>query len=881
LNTREIRQFPASSILLAGATFYAVSLFAYSSIGVAALVAVVVAATYYFNRKATAFVLSIMVFLVGLSSLSILTGPGLTLVAALATVAAILDFRDWLGALVGIILGLMLATPLVLLVAFPLIAALSLYRGTRTAIVTTIMFSLFGIFVLFSPSIGYRLPSQLYAQAFFPTTSTLKSSSASFILMDTIFGPNWTSSLQASSAGFLFDFTPLYFLVAALVLVYLVGYFRRLFGRLLVNLPLSVPLFDALNLAIATLITTLLFFNNAVVPLASLILSVQLVLAYAITRPLFAGKPKLVSRAVNEVVELKPMRWEKEFGKQDGLVVELHPGDSRRLKHYWESFIGPSSLKEELLQSATLTAHSRRETNEFGVKPTKGIIIFGPYGVGKTTLLRGLASKLDLSYFEFSPEEAMRESTRDASETIKNVFDLALRNSPCILVIDGIESVASTESANPRIPPRIRRAFLEAIESVFQSNANVILFATTESPKMLEPKLFAQGRFEKTVYLPPPNEAARVELFKRYLSQKKKVSPEIDYADLARLSEGLTGSDIERIVNKGLLAFSLPARMARRLAGSFGARGIEQDGSQLTQQRLEAQLKVTRPSTNHVMDVDYDSFRADFQQARRVRKWWGPDFAEVHFDDIGDLAKVKEYLKSESELLSARPELLKDLNFRSVKGILLYGPPGNGKTTLAKAIATEIPVNFFAVRGMQLAKGDPTEASAKLQQLFKAAKLSEPSIVFIDDLHLMAPDRKNLANAAQIPVTTELMNQLDGLKNTRGVLVLAAADNLKAIDKDLLDTNRLEKQIYVPLPDEKAREQILKVMLRNVKFGRKFSVKEIAKLTEGFSGLDLQQLVNEAKEFVLKDSLRGVIRESITFEDFKKAIEKKIFETGA
>jgi transitional endoplasmic reticulum ATPase len=868
--------------LIAGAAFYAVTLAAPSSLALAALVGFVVAATYYFSERATALVLSIMVVLVTFSSFTALSAPGLTLVAALATVALILDIRDWFGALAGILLGLLLGTPLVLLLVFPVIAVLTLYKGGRTAAVAAIMLSLFGMVVLLAPTIGYRLPNQYYAQTLFTRTNTLRSSSASFVLLDMILGTVWQSWLQASPLGFVFDFTPLYFLISTLVLIYLVGSVRRRLGHLLVNFPINVALFDALNLALASLIATLIFFNNQIVPVASLLLSVQLVLAYAIARPLLAGKPRLTSVAVSDMLKVRPMSWEKEFGKRDGLVVEPRPADSKRLKRYWESFIGPPGLKEELLQTVTLSTQSRRETNEFGVRPTRGIILTGPKGVGKATLLRGLASKLDMAYFEFAPLEAITEAPGAAPEKIKKIFEMALRNSPCLLVIHGIQAVAPTQEASAAIAPTVRRAFMESLESVFRSNAKVVVVATTESPKMLDPQLFALGRFEKTVYLPPPNEALREELFKRYLGGMKNVSPNINYAELGSLSEGLTGSEIEQIANKELRSFSLPAVLARGIRGAFGGRSVDRYGSQLTQEKLRADLSATPPSIKRSSaGGDYDSFRADFQQARRVRKWWSPDFVEVHFDEIGDMQKIKEYLKSEFELLTARPELLKDMNLRSVKGVLLYGPPGNGKTTLAKAVATDIPVNFFAVRGAQFAKGDPTEATTKLQQLFNAAKLSEPSIVFIDDLHLMAPDHTDLTKAARIPVTTELMKQLDLLKESRGVLVLAAADNLKDIDKDLLDTSRLEKQIYVPLPDEKAREQILRVLLRSVKVARKLSLREIAKFTEGFTGLDLQQLVNDAKESLLDDSMHGAARASVAFEDFKKALEKRIFESVA
>ena len=313
------------------------------------------------------------------------------------------------------------------------------------------------------------------------------------------------------------------------------------------------------------------------------------------------------------------------------------------------------------------------------------------------------------------------------------------------------------------------------------------------------------------------------------------------------------------------------------LAGAFYDKlKSKQEGTPVTQEMFENAIKTTQASIDSATLEEYERFRVEFQRERRIRKGWESEISDVRFEDIGDMEAQKEELREIFELPIQRPELFEELKMRPVKGVLLHGPPGCGKTLLAKALATEISANFFVVSGGEIARKGAANAATQVKDLFNLAKDNSPAIVFIDEVDQIAPDRSNPMGALYTPVTTQLLTELDGVKELKGVWVLAATNRPEVLDPALLRANRLEKHIEIPLPDEKARAAILTVCLRDVKLGDGVSVEEIAKNTVGFNGADLQELVNEAKKRVLRRVVRGDAAPHVVGkEDFEDALQEK------
>ena len=404
------------------------------------------------------------------------------------------------------------------------------------------------------------------------------------------------------------------------------------------------------------------------------------------------------------------------------------------------------------------------------------------------------------------------------------------------------------------------------MDRIFLSSAEVLMVATTNRPQMLDRALLRSGRFDKIIYVGPPDAAAREEIFRLYLGARGDVvSDSIDYARLASLSERFTGADIEALVNSVM-------------SSAFYNKVLENKEQKITPEVLEAAIRATRPSLDTSMIEEYEKFRVSYQRDKKVVKGWESGISDIGFDDIGDLDEIKASLKESFQLPLEKPDLLKRLGVQPVKGILLYGPPGNGKTLLAKAVANEVSANFFTLSGADMIKRGSSQAATMIKELFNLAKDNAPAIVFIDELDQLAPDRSSPVGVDFIPVTTQLLGELDGIKELNGVMMLAATNRPESVEQALLRPGRLEKHLYVPAPDEEGRRKIFEVCLRGTN-SKDVSVETLAKLTTGFSGAEICETVNNAKKVVLAEAAGGSSRDWLTMDDFSQALERKRKET--
>ena len=534
------------------------------------------------------------------------------------------------------------------------------------------------------------------------------------------------------------------------------------------------------------------------------------------------------------------------------------------MSNCWDRTVGVDGIKNDLLKAVALPLRHKREAQKFGIRPARGILIYGPPGTGKTTLLRGLASQLGIKYIEINPSEVLSKWYGESEHRMSEVFKEARASAPSILAINDIDGLGKerTSYKSDDVTPRVLTVMLSELDNMLQSDTDAIVVATTNKPQMLDKALIRPGRFDKIIYMGPPDAAAREAIFRHYLEGKPTVSANINYQQLAASSERFTGADIRAVVDKVL-------------SGAFYSEVKDKKEALITQEMLAQAIKTTRPSIDFSMLEEYERFRATYQRDRLVTKGWESEIPDVRFEDIGDLDQVKTELRESFELPLRRPDLMEKLKVRPVKGVLLYGPPGNGKTLLAKAVATEVAANFFIISGAELAKTGANDAASKVKDLFNLAKENVPSIIFIDEIDQLAPDRSSSEGSAFVPVTTQLLSELDGVKALKGVMILAATNRPEAIDQALLRANRIEKHVLVPPPDERGREEILGIYLRDVKLSDDVIIKELAKMTDGFSGADLQGFVNEAKKSVIRSSLMGDVRDWLNMGDFKAALQAK------
>jgi len=845
-----------------------ISLFTSSITTIALLLAAVaITVAAYYRPAVSPFILASFLLLPALQFLfAIEVGSmpfnylGLTLLFLLFGSFIFCTF-DWIGAYAGLWIGLALPIPYSAALVLPAIAAVTAFRGVKAGVACAGTFSLFGMFFMLSLGFGLPVPAGFESySAFFPDTAYLASLYFPSMLFSSLLGPQWVDILSSSSANILFSYTPLYFVFISAIVIVISHYGKRLVARLHLNSALCRTFVATVGCVVAG---ALLFGSYLLLAYSALAAAMVTILATSI-KPLLGRVPRLSSSGLRELVSGPAIVDGINFEKSEGVMIESKPSKSTAMSNCWDRTVGVDGIKNDLLKAVALPLRHKREAQKFGIRPARGILIYGPPGTGKTTLLRGLASQLGIKYIEINPSEVLSKWYGESEHRMSEVFKEARASAPSILAINDIDGLGKerTSYKSDDVTPRVLTVMLSELDNMLQSDTDAIVVATTNKPQMLDKALIRPGRFDKIIYMGPPDAAAREAIFRHYLEGKPTVSADINYPQLASSSERFTGADIRAVVDKVL-------------SGAFYSEVKDKKEALITQEMLAEAIKTTRPSIDFSMLEEYERFRATYQRDRLVTKGWESEIPDVRFEDIGDLDQVKTELRESFELPLRRPDLMEKLKVRPVKGVLLYGPPGNGKTLLAKAVATEVSANFFIISGAELAKTGANDAASKVKDLFNLAKENVPAIIFIDEIDQLAPDRSSSEGSAFVPVTTQLLSELDGVKALKGVMILAATNRPEAIDQALLRANRIEKHVLVPPPDERGREEILGIYLRDVKLSDDVIIKELAKMTDGFSGADLQGFVNEAKKSVIRSSLMGDVRDWLNMGDFKAALQAK------
>lgn len=862
------KRSPVGSVLIGIITFIILYFFNFFAVGMVFLVAAAVAAISYFRSSYTsALLLAFMIIpaysLVPANVQSGTLGSITVIIVSFCAVAG-LCYVDWFGALVGLWLGLFLYSNLAVFVVLPIIALVCTMGGMKKAVVTTAVFVVFGFFLMDATLFGFTLPSQFAASnapytAFFPNLSSISAIPFASLIMFYLFGPSWQQGLTSNIASAVINYSPIYFIIVSAIIIPLVYYLSSFMKRAILSPQLAMVVAALIGTAIAASL-----YGNQIFLAISCGLVVLLWFIFNASSPLLRSEPRLSSSGISQLTSKSAVVEAEAQQRDGGVLVEPNPSRTFRGLSYWDMAKGLDDVKEELFKSVILPLHMKSEAEIYGVKPVRGILLYGPPGTGKTMLLRGLASKLAMTYVEVNPGTLLSKWYGESEHRMRKVVDTALHNSPAILAIEELDSIGKdrTSYASNDVAPQVLNVLLMGMDKIAESKSEVLVMATTNKPQVLDQALLKVGRFDKIIYVGPPDEQARQEIFRLYLSGKEKVlSEDIDYAKLAKLSERFTGADIEALVNNVMSA-------------AFYDKVLSNKAEKITQENLEKAIRAAKPTIDRSMLEEFEKFRLAFQREKRIVRGWESGTPNVKFDDIGDLEAVKAVLRECFELPISKSNLVEKLSIQPVKGILLYGPPGNGKTLLAKAVSSEVSANFFTICGADLAKAGPSHAAATVKDLFNQARDNPPAIIFIDEIDQLAPDRSNPTGADFLPVTTQLLGELDSVKDLKGVMVLAASNRPQGVDPALLRANRLEKHLLIPVPDEQARAKIFEVCLKGVN-AKDISAEELAKMTEGFSGADINELVNGAKNVVVSASMEGSNRDWVVMDDFRAALEKK------
>ncbi len=508
-------------------------------------------------------------------------------------------------------------------------------------------------------------------------------------------------------------------------------------------------------------------------------------------------------------------------------------------------------VKKELYNAIILPLQDPVLAEQYHIKPAKGILLFGPPGCGKTMLMRALAKELHYTFLYVKTSSILSKWVGESEKNVSLLFKKAREMKPCIIFFDEIDSLGRKrgEVSQDEVGLRILSTLLQEMDGINSQRDGVIVVGATNAPHLIDPALLRPGRLDKIIYMPLPDLKGRKEIFKVVLRPYPK--KDIDYDLLAAKTPRFSGADIKAVVEETARLVAERAKKENRLIP-------------ITTQDLLDVISKTKPSVR-LADLEmYERFKLDFERKRGMHE---KKEKAVRWEDVVGLDRVKQAILDAIQLPLLHEDLLKKYKVKPYKGILLFGPPGCGKTLLAKAAASELKATFIYVSPTDILS-DYVHSAERLKEIFNRAKENAPAIVFIDEIETLFPARSFGLNER----IGEFLTLLDGVKDMKGVLVLGATNEPEYLDPAVLRPGRFDKIFYVPPPDKEGRVKLFELYLGD--FAKNVDLERLAEETEGFTGADIASICETVKMEAVKKMVKGEKAE-ISTEDVLKVVRSR------
>ncbi len=479
------------------------------------------------------------------------------------------------------------------------------------------------------------------------------------------------------------------------------------------------------------------------------------------------------------------------------------------------------------------------------IQPPRGILLHGPPGCGKTLLAKTVATESEAFFRAINGPEIVSQYYGESEKFLRDAFQEAEKNKPAIIFIDEIDAIAARRESGG-MESRIVAQLLTLMDGL-QDRDQVFVLAATNRLEAVDPALRRPGRFDREIHITVPDTRGRYDIL-RVHTRGVPLDESVDLEQIAQGTYGFVGSDLAFLVKEAALG------ALRRMLPK-----IE-----------EQQMQVPPDVINQIVVSSND-----FKSARQViepsaLREIAIDVPMVRWDDVGGMEEAKQALREAVELPISRPDVFSRFNINPPKGVLLFGPPGTGKTLLAKAVATESQANFISIRGAEVMSKWVGESEKIIAEIFRRARQAAPSILFIDELDNIAPRRgSGYDSRVSERIVNQLLVEMDGMEELEGVVVLAATNRPDMIDTALLRPGRFDIFIFTPPPNLATRQAIFSVHTRNMPLADDVEIDQLALVTEGFSGADIQNVCRKAVLAVLRKNLEASL---VNMSHFQEAI---------
>ncbi|MHA1760806.1 MAG: CDC48 family AAA ATPase [Candidatus Heimdallarchaeota archaeon] len=487
---------------------------------------------------------------------------------------------------------------------------------------------------------------------------------------------------------------------------------------------------------------------------------------------------------------------------------------------------------------------------KLGIDPPKGVLLHGPPGCGKTLIAKAVANESSSNFIVINGPEIMSKFYGESEQRLRQIFKDAASKAPTIIFIDELDAIASKRADVTGEVERRVVAQLLALMDGMVSRGEVMVVGATNRPNSIDPALRRPGRFDREIEIGVPDRDGRREILLIH-SRSMPLAKDVNSDLIAEKTHGYVGADLQALCRESAM------KALRRYLPD-----------------IDLAEKIITPELLEILEVTQEDFLSAMKeiQPSAIREVF-TEIPNIRWSDVGGLDNQVRELKEAIEWPLKFKESFTRMGVSPPRGILLFGPPGCGKTLLAKAVATESEVNFISIKGPALLSKWVGESEKAVREIFRKAKMSAPTIVFFDEIDSLAPKRgSGFGDSGTTErVISQLLTEIDGLEMIKQVIIIAATNRPDIVDSALLRPGRFDRFVLIPPPELKAREKILEIFTKNMPLADDVDIKALAKEIEGFSGADVESLCREAAMLSLREDMNSQI---VKLKHFKAALKK-------
>jgi transitional endoplasmic reticulum ATPase len=485
---------------------------------------------------------------------------------------------------------------------------------------------------------------------------------------------------------------------------------------------------------------------------------------------------------------------------------------------------------------------------KLGIDPPSGVLLHGPPGTGKTLLAKAVANETSASFFSIAGPEIISKYYGESEQQLREIFEDASDESPSIIFIDELDSIApKREDVTGEVERRVVAQLLTMMDGL-EARGQVIVIGATNRVDAIDPALRRPGRFDREIEIGVPDEAGRKEILQIH-TRGMPLSDDVNLEGLADETHGFVGADIESLSKEAAM------KALRRYLPE-----IELDEEDIPPSLIDRMIVKRQDFRGALAEIEPSAMREVLVELPKVT-----------WEDVGGLSDAKQQVKESIEWPLTKPEKFQRMGIKPPAGVLLYGPPGTGKTLMAKAVANETNANFISVRGPQLLSKWVGESEKAIRETFRKARQVAPTVIFFDELDSLAPGRgQDVGNNVSERVVNQLLTELDGLEEMESVMVIGATNRPDMIDPALIRSGRFDRLVMIGEPNTEGREEILKIHTDDSPLAADVSLRELAEISEGYVGSDLASIAREAAIEALRDDDDA---EEIEMRHFRQGME--------